>query len=181
MMKNRVRFFAPLLIALMSAACSSGGVSVDTQAEISGLQKYVQQVTPKLDAFEARHKEMMRQIGSSFHQGQNKNYQFDREAVLGHTAKMRGDLDAMQQEFRAMTLPKSGESFAGNIMQLIVNELVFIDKLEKAFKAETQEISEGEWSGLTANAQLISYQKSRLIAEMQRVSNSMQNANGRAK
>ena len=165
----------------MALACSSGGGSTNSQAEITGLQKYVQQALPKLDTFEARHKEMMRQIGSSFHQGQNKNYQYNKETVLGHTAKMRGELDTLQQDFRAMTLPKSGESFAGNIMQLIVNELVFIDKLEKAFNSDSQEISEGAWSGLTANAQLISYQKSRLIAEMQRVSNATQNANAREK
>ena len=181
MTKNRLIFFTLVLIASITIACSSGGGSTDPQTDITGLQKYTQQATPKLDAFEARHKEMMRQIAASLRQGSNKNYQYDKETVLGYTAKMRGDLDNMQQDFRAMTVPKSGESFAGNIMQLIVNELVFIDKLEKAFQSENREISEGAWAGLTANAQLIPYQKSRLVGEMQRVSGAAQNANAQGK
>ena len=181
MIKSRVIFFTLILIAVIALACSSGGTNTVSEADITGLQKYVQQATPKLDTFEARHKEMMRQIGSSLHQGPNKNYQYDRETVLGQTAKMRGDLDNMRQDFRAMTLPKSAESFAGNIMQLIVNEMVFIDKLDTTFKAENQEISEGVWAGLAANAQLIPYQKSRLVSEMQRVSGATQNANARGK
>jgi hypothetical protein len=181
MIKNRVMFFTLVLIASVTLACSSGGGSTDSQADITSLQKYTQQATTKLDAFEARHKEMMRQIGSSLRQRPNKNYQYNKETVLGHTAKMRSELDNMQQDFRAMTIPKSAESFAGNIMQLIVNELVFIDKLEKAFQSENQEISEGAWPGLTANGQLILYQKGRLVGEMQRVSSATQNANAREK
>jgi hypothetical protein len=174
-------FFALFLITAAAQGCSSGGVNVDSQADTTSLQKYVQQAMPKLDTFEAKHKEMMRQIGSSLHQGPNKNYQYDRETVLRHTAKMQGELDSLQQDFRAMTLPKSAESFAGNIMQLILNERIFIDKLETAFKAENQEISEGAWSGLAANAQLPPYQKGLLVAAMLRVSGATQNANAAAK
>jgi seryl-tRNA synthetase len=181
MIKNRGLPFALILIAPAWLACSSGGESARSQTEITGLQKYVQQVMPKLDALEARHKEMMQQIGASLRQGANRNYQYDADKVSGHVARMRGELDNMQQDFRAMTIPKTGESFAGNIMQLIQNERVFVDKVEDRFKSEAHEISEGAWSELTANAAMTPYQKSLLVGAMMKVTGITQNANSGGK
>ena len=177
MIKNRGLLFALILIASATPACSSGGGGERSQADITALQKYVQQALPKLDALEARHREMMQQIGASLRQGANKNYQYDEEKVSGHIARMRSELDAMQQDFRAMTIPKTGESFAGNMMQLIQNERVFVDKVESRFKSETHEISEGEWSELTANAAMTPYQKNLLVGAMMKVTSATQNAN----
>src|SRR5215216_7262915 len=123
MMKDRAVFFALASTALMAVlACSPGGAKTNSQAETTGLQKYVQQAATKLDALEARHKEMMQQIGHSLrqvgdflHRGPNKSYHYDREVVSDQTAKMGKELDRAQQDFRAMTIPKSGESFANNV------------------------------------------------------------------
>jgi hypothetical protein len=94
---------------------------------------------------------------------------------------MRGELDSIQKDLRAMTIPKTGESFSGNMMQLIQNEQIFLDKLEAGFKSESHEISEGAWSELSANAGLIPYQKSLLVGAMLKVSGATPNANAGAK
>jgi hypothetical protein len=180
MIKNRAVLFALVSIALAGAlGCSPESGETNSQPETTGLEKYVQQASPKLDALVARHKEMMQQIGNSLRQGSNKSYHYNRETVSDQTAKMGKELDRAQQDFRAMTIPKSGESFANNIMQLILNERIFIEKLENAFKSESQEIPEAVWAELTASAELTPRQKGLLIAEMLRVSGATANANGK--
>ncbi|HVG21297.1 MAG TPA: hypothetical protein VNI02_19805 [Blastocatellia bacterium] len=181
MIKNRVLFFTLALIASGSLACSSGGGAGRSQSETTALQKYVQEALPKLDALEALHKDMMQQIGKSLRPGANKGYQYDENKVADQIARTRGGLESMQKDFRAMTIPKSGESFAGNIMQLIQNEQIFVDKVESRFKSETREISEGAWSELTANAGMTPYQKNLLVGAMTKVAGLTQNSNAGGK
>jgi predicted DNA binding protein len=177
MIKNIILFLGLALIASASQGCSSGGGAARSEAETTALQKYVRQVLPKLDALEASHKDMMRQIGDSLRPGADKGYRYDEDKVAGQISRMRAELDNMQKDFREMTIPKSGESFAGNIMQLIQNERIYLDKVESRFKSESHEISEGAWSELTANAALTPYQKSLLAGAMTKVAGLTQNAN----
>ncbi|HEX8091086.1 MAG TPA: hypothetical protein VF762_19685 [Blastocatellia bacterium] len=181
MIKTMTLFFGLVLIASASQACSSGSGTARTEAETTGLQKYVRQALPKLDALEALHKDMMQQIGKSLRPGANKSYRYDEDIVAGQINRVRTELDNMQKDFREMTIPKSGESFAGNIMQLIQNERIFVAKLESRFKSDSQEISEGAWSELTANAAMTPYQKSLLAGAMAKVSGLTQNANAGGK
>jgi hypothetical protein len=76
-----------------------------------------------------------------------------------------------------MKIPKSAESFAGNIMQWIQNERYFLDKLEIASKPENQEISGSTWMDLSANAHMIRYQKNLLVNAMMKASGGTQNSN----
>lgn len=181
MIKNTPLFFALILVALVSPACSSGGQSADPQTSTTNLQKYVQQVVPKLNALEVRHKEMVRQIEKTLHVTPNHNFRYDREPFLDNVARMRSDLDDAQKDFRAMTIPKSAESFAGNVMQWIQNERYFLDKLEAATKSENQEISGATWSDLSANAGVIPYQKDLLVNAMLKASGATQNSNAAGK
>lgn len=181
MIKNMILFFGLVLIAAASQGCSPGGGTARTEAETTGLQKYVRQVLPKLDALEALHKDMMQQIGNSLRPGANKSYRYDEGIVAGQISRVRAEMDNMQKDFRGMTIPKSGESFAGNIMQLIQNERIFVEKIESRFKSESHEIGEGSWSELTANAAMTPYQKSLLAAAMTKVSGLAQNANAGGK
>jgi hypothetical protein len=177
MIKNRILFLALILITSASLACSQGGGNSNSPAETSSLQKYVQQAVPKLNMLETRHKEMMRQLEKTLRVTPNKNYQYDREKYIDSIAGMRTELDNAQKDFRAMTIPKNAESFAGNIMQWIQNERYFLEKLEAATKAENQEISENAWAELAANSQLIPYQKNLLVNAMMKVSGATLNAN----
>jgi hypothetical protein len=177
MIKSRVLFLALILIVPASLACSSGGGNANSPAERTNLQKFVQQAVPKLDRLEARHKEMVQQLEKALHVTPNKNYQYDRETFVDNIARMRSDLDNAQKDIRAMTIPKTGESFAGNIMQWIQNERYFLDKLETATKPENPEISGSTWADLSANAQVISYQKGLLVNAMMKASGATQNAN----
>jgi hypothetical protein len=177
MIKNRVLFLALILIAPTSLACSSGGGSANSPAERSNLQKFVQQALPKLNTLEDRHKEMVQQIEKTLRVTPEKNYQYDRDTFVDNIARMRTDLDNAQKDFRAMKIPKSAESFAGNIMQWIQNERYFLDKLEIASKPENQEISGSTWSDLSANAHMIRYQKNLLVNAMMKASGGTQNSN----
>jgi hypothetical protein len=181
MIKNRIHFLALILIVSASLACASGGGNANSPAETSRLQKFVQQAVPKLNTLEARHKEMVQQLEKALHVTPDKNYRYDRETFVDNIARMRSDLDNSQKDIRAMTIPKTAESFVGNIMQWIQNERYFLDKLETATKPENQEISGSTWADLSSNAQVISYQKNLLVNAMMKVSGATLNANADGK